>query len=79
MHMAALTVIAMAALLTTAAHAEPLPLPKPTGPGGPCPDAWVSSGSFCVPPQRGQDAFAKPLNGTCPIWMDFERQLLLAQ
>ena len=52
------TMFATAALLlfATAALAEPLPLPKPSGPGGSCPHGWTSSGSFCVPSQHAQDA-----------------------
>src|SRR5215468_9580557 len=34
-----------------AASAEPLPVPKPLGPGGSCPHGYTSSGSFCVPSQ----------------------------
>jgi len=55
------------ALLTTAALAEPLPVPKPIGPGGSCPYGYASSGSFCVPMQGAADAIAKPPNGTCPF------------
>jgi hypothetical protein len=63
------TMFATAALLlfATAALAEPLPLPKPSGPGGSCPHGWTSSGSFCVPSQHAQDAVAKLSNGTCPF------------
>ena len=56
----------VAALAATAAHAEPMPVPKPTGPGGSCPHGYTSSGSFCVPSAGAQDAIAKPENGTCP-------------
>jgi len=54
------------ALLPSLALAEPLPLPKPAGPGGSCPHGWLASGSFCVPSQGAQDAIARPPNGTCP-------------
>jgi hypothetical protein len=46
--------------------AEPLPQPKPVGPGGSCPHGYVTSGSFCAPSQGAQDAIAKPPNGSCP-------------
>jgi hypothetical protein len=52
--------------VTTTALAEPLPQPKPQGPGGSCPHGYLASGSFCVPSQRARDAIAKPPNGTCP-------------
>ncbi len=48
------------------AAAEPMPVPKPPGPGGSCPHGYTSSGSFCVPGEGAQDAIAKPPNGTCP-------------
>lgn len=49
-----------------AVGAEPLPVPRPIGPGGSCPYGYVTSGSFCVPTQGAQDAIPKPPNGTCP-------------
>jgi hypothetical protein len=61
-----IAVIAVMALCATAALAEPLPVPKPGGPGGSCPHGYTSSGSFCVPSQGAQDAIPKPPNGTCP-------------
>jgi len=48
------------ALVTTSALTEPLPAPKPPGPGG------IASGSFCTPSPGASDAIAKPSNGTCP-------------
>ena len=48
------------------ARAEPLPVPKPIGPGGSCPYGYVTSGSYCVPMQGASDAVPKPPNGTCP-------------
>jgi hypothetical protein len=48
------------------ALADPLPQPKPPGPGGSCPHGYASSGSYCVPRAGAQDAIAKPSNGTCP-------------
>jgi hypothetical protein len=54
------------ALVPTLALAEPLPVPKPSGPGGSCPFGYSSSGSFCVPSRGAQDAIPKPPNGTCP-------------
>jgi hypothetical protein len=53
-------------LVVAAAFAQPLPVPKPSGPGGSCPHGYTSSGSFCVPSQGAQDAIAKPSNGSCP-------------
>ena len=60
------TIIIVALLISTAALAEPVPVPKPTGPGGSCPHGYISSGSFCAPSQGAQDAVAKRVNGTCP-------------
>ena len=44
------------ALLPSLALAQPLPQPKPAGPGGSCPHGYTSSGSFCVPREGAQDA-----------------------
>lgn len=55
-----------ASLLSLPALAEPLPEPKPAGPGGSCPHGWSASGSFCVPRQGAQDAVPLPPNGACP-------------
>jgi hypothetical protein len=54
------------ALSATAVLAEPLPVEKPRGPGGSCPNGFISSGSFCAPSQGARDAVAKPPNGSCP-------------
>jgi len=35
-------------LTPSLALSQPLPQPKPVGPGGPCPHGYTSSGSFCV-------------------------------
>ena len=53
-------------LLPTLALAQPLPVPKPVGPGGSCPHGYFSSGSFCVPSQGAPDAIVKPRGGSCP-------------
>jgi hypothetical protein len=53
-------------LISTAALAEPLPVPKPPGPSGSCPHGYLAPGSFCTPSQGAQDAIAKPRNRTCP-------------
>jgi len=59
--------ITIAALLLTApAFADPLPQPKPPGPGGSCPFGYTSSGSYCVPSAGASDAIPKPPGGTCP-------------
>src|SRR5215472_14449249 len=59
--------IATFAMLTPSlALAQPLPQPKPLGPGGSCPHGYTSSGSFCVRREGAQDAIPKPPNGTCP-------------
>jgi hypothetical protein len=48
---------AIAALIITgAARAEPLPQPKPSGPGSSCPHGYFTSGSYCEPSQGAQDA-----------------------
>jgi hypothetical protein len=54
------------AALITPALADPLPQPKPLGPGGSCPFGYTSNGSYCVPTQGAQDAIPKPPGGTCP-------------
>jgi hypothetical protein len=56
----------MLALATTTALTEPLPVPKPVGPGGPCPHGYIASGSFCTRTQGPADAIAKPSNGKWP-------------
>jgi hypothetical protein len=65
------------------ARAEPLPQPKPPGPGGSCPNGYLSSGSFCTPSAGARDAVAKPPNGTCPWgWLgsgDFAAMLAAPQ
>jgi len=58
--------IAIIALLPLLALAQPLPQPRPSGPGGSCPHGYTSSGSFCVPRAGAQDAIPLPQNGTCP-------------
>jgi hypothetical protein len=61
-----LAIIAALTLSIVPALAQPLPQPKPPGPGGSCPHGYLASGSFCVPGQGAQDAIAKPPNATCP-------------
>ena len=58
--------VAVIALLPSLALAQPLPQPKPLGPGGSCPHGYTSSRSFCVPRQGAQDAIPLPANGSCP-------------
>jgi hypothetical protein len=60
------TIIIIALLISTAALADPLPVPKPQGPGGSCPFGYTASGPYCTPSPGAQDAIAKPSNGTCP-------------
>jgi hypothetical protein len=55
-------------LYPCAALADPLPQPKPPGPGGSCPHRYTSSGSYCVPMQGAQDAVPLPPGGSCPFW-----------
>src|SRR6516165_5838650 len=59
-------IIAAALVLVADAHADPLPQPKPSGPGGSCPHGYFASGSYCVPSQGAQDAVPESPNGTCP-------------
>jgi hypothetical protein len=61
-----ITIIAGALFLAAAVHAEPLPQPKPLGPGGSCQHGYFTSGSYCVPSQGAQDAVPKLPSGTCP-------------
>jgi hypothetical protein len=58
-------IVSALALAAGAARAEPLPLPKPPGPGGSCPHGYLSSGSYCVPPQGAQDA--RPLTAVVQV------------
>jgi hypothetical protein len=59
-------IIAAVLVLVTGARADPLPQPKPSGPGGSCPHGYFNSGSYCVPSQGAQDAVPKAPNQTCP-------------
>src|SRR4030095_1566208 len=47
------------------AFAQPLPQPKPIGPGGSCGHGWYASGSYCMPSAGAQDAVPLPPNGVC--------------
>jgi hypothetical protein len=58
--------IAVILTFAAAAHTEPLPQPKPSGPGGSCPHGFFTSASYCVPSQGAQDAVPKAPNSTCP-------------
>ena len=49
----------------TTARAEPLPWPKPPGPGGSCPFGYFTSNGYCVPSQGAQTAIPKR-GGSCP-------------
>jgi hypothetical protein len=40
-------IIAAAVVLVTGARADPLPQPRPTGPGSSCPHGYFNSGSYC--------------------------------
>ena len=71
-------IIAAALVLVTGARADPLPQPKPSGPGGSCPLGYFTSGWYCVPSQGAQDA-AEIGERHVPIWVDEERQLLPSQ
>ena len=55
-----------AAGMFVGARGEPLPVPKPPGPGGSGPHGYTSSGDYYVPSKGAQDAIPKPPNGTCP-------------
>jgi hypothetical protein len=59
----AVALIAPALADQGSAASQPLPQPKPPGPGGSCPSGYVTSGSFCMPTQGAQDAIPKPQNG----------------
>jgi hypothetical protein len=58
--------ITVLALVGSAALADPLPQPKPLGPGGSCPFGYMSSGSYCVPSAGASDSIPKPPSGSCP-------------
>jgi hypothetical protein len=60
-------IIAAALALVTGVRADPLPQPRPVGPGGSCPHGYFTSGSYCVPSQGAEDAVLKPPSGTCPF------------
>jgi hypothetical protein len=57
------------------AQSQPLPVPRPSDPGGSCPHGYIWSGSFCAPSQGAQDAIAER---HVPVGLDGERQLLPA-
>jgi hypothetical protein len=59
-------IIALVLSVSTAALSDPLPVPKPSGPGGSCPFGYTTSGSYCVPSAGAPDAIPKPPGGTCP-------------
>ena len=46
--------------------AQVLPQPKPGVPGASCPFGYTSSGAFCIPSQRAQQAIPLAPNGSCP-------------
>jgi hypothetical protein len=50
----ALLVIVGLIMWLASALAEPLPVPKPSRPGGSCPHGYLASGLFCVPGQGGE-------------------------
>ena len=60
-----LIVAIIIAFMPSFALGEPLPQPKPIGPGGSCPHGYSSSASFCVPREGAQDAIPLPPNGIC--------------
>ena len=60
-----LPVCAAIVLGITTARAEPLPWPKPSGPGGSCPHGYFTSNGYCVPSQGAQTAIPKR-GGSCP-------------
>jgi hypothetical protein len=43
-----LIIVALLLVPSSFALAEPLPQPKPPGPGGSCPHGYTSSGSYCL-------------------------------
>ena len=50
----------------TVAQAEPLPVPKPIGPGRVMPAWLLFVGGICSPSQGAQDAIPKSPSGNCP-------------
>ena len=60
------------------ALAEPLPVPKPPGPGGSCPFGYLSSGAYCIPSQ-GAGRHRQAAEWLMSLWLARERQLLPAQ
>jgi hypothetical protein len=50
------TIALLLLFLATPALAQVLPQPKPGVPGGSCPFGYTSSGAFCIPSQRAQQA-----------------------
>jgi hypothetical protein len=58
--------IIIAAVPPSLAPAQPLPQPRPSGPGESCPHGYSASGSFCVRHAGAQDAIPLPPNSTCP-------------
>jgi hypothetical protein len=60
------TIVVAMVLAASTALADPLPVLKPSGPGGSCPFGYTTSGSYCVPTQGASDAIPNPPGGTCP-------------
>ena len=58
-------IVALIAMITTVAQAQPLPLPKTV----PCPSGYRESGGYCAP-MNDKAPVAVPKVGPCPSgWM----------
>jgi hypothetical protein len=64
------SLLAIIPLLPSLALAQPLPQPKPRGPGGGCAHSWTASGSFCAPRAGMQDADPAASERHLPVGMD---------
>jgi hypothetical protein len=67
-------IIAAALVLVTGARADPLPQPRPTGPGGSC-LLWLVLRAEPRCPRRGAEGAEWPV----PVGLDEQRQLLPSQ
>jgi hypothetical protein len=71
------TIIIIALLISTAALAEPVPVPKPTGPGGSCPHGYIA---LVLRPRPGRTGCHRQAGKRhLPVGMDCVGLLLLAK
>jgi hypothetical protein len=67
------------AVIATAVHTEPLPQPKPPGPGGSCPHGYTSSGKLLRPVSACAGRNSETAERDLSLGLDFVRLVLPAQ